>query len=309
MNVFPRQYWKKLGRIFDPEGKASWLKSHAAAPTVLTLGGDRSRIYFTPRDENGFSCSSYIEGNLLNPSSFTQPVEPILTAGELGAFDDTGIYVTSMVPHEGRLYMYTVGRSEGRSIGYRGFTGLAISEDGGKTCKRYSRAPILSWTDAEPFMAVSPWVIKEGALWRMWYTCGTKWVRLPNGSARHYYHIRYAESEDGISWKREGKICIDYANAEEYALGRPQVINEDGKYRMWFCARGAKYRLGYAESQDGITWQRDDSAILGMEPGPEAWDNEEICYPFVFDQGGKRYMLYCANGYGCTGFGLAVLES
>ena len=38
------------------------------------------------------------------------------------------------------------------------------------------------------------------------------------------------------------------------------------------------------------------------------WDSEMICYPYVFDRKGERYMLYNGNGYGKTGFGLAVLE-
>ncbi|MDH5276133.1 MAG: hypothetical protein OEW88_06890, partial [Gammaproteobacteria bacterium] len=31
-------------------------------------------------------------------------------------------------------------------------------------------------------------------------------------------------------------------------------------------------------------------------------------YAFIFDHDGKRYMLYNGNGYGRTGFGLAVAE-
>jgi hypothetical protein len=34
-----------------------------------------------------------------------------------------------------------------------------------------------------------------------------------------------------------------------------------------------------------------------------------IEYPFVFDHGGARYMLYNGNGYGRSGVGLAVLEA
>ncbi len=33
-----------------------------------------------------------------------------------------------------------------------------------------------------------------------------------------------------------------------------------------------------------------------------------IEFPRVFDHGGRRFMLYNGNGYGKTGFGLAVLE-
>jgi hypothetical protein len=36
-------------------------------------------------------------------------------------------------------------------------------------------------------------------------------------------------------------------------------------------------------------------------------DSEMIEYPHVFDHQGRRYMLYNGNGYGQTGFGLAML--
>ncbi len=41
---------------------------------------------------------------------------------------------------------------------------------------------------------------------------------------------------------------------------------------------------------------------------PDGWDSEMIDYPFDFDHKGHRYMLYNGNGYGKTGFWLAVLE-
>ena len=47
---------------------------------------------------------------------------------------------------------------------------------------------------------------------------------------------------------------------------------------------------------------------MGMDVSPNGWDSEMICYPYVFDHGRNRYMLYNGNGYGKTGFGLAVLE-
>jgi hypothetical protein len=33
-----------------------------------------------------------------------------------------------------------------------------------------------------------------------------------------------------------------------------------------------------------------------------------ICYPAVFELNGNTYMLYNGNGYGKTGFGIAILE-
>jgi hypothetical protein len=76
---------------------------------------------------------------------------------------------------------------------------------------------------------------------------------------------------------------------------------------MWFASRGDVYRICYAESIDGRAWER-KAVQRGAEPSEEGWDSEMICYPHVFDHGDRRYMLYNGNGYGRTGFGLAVLE-
>ena len=80
---------------------------------------------------------------------------------------------------------------------------------------------------------------------------------------------------------------------------------------MWFSCRSGKgetYRIGYADSPDGIAWTRRDGAA-GIDISASGWDSEMIEYPFVFDHKGERYMLYNGNGYGKTGFGLAVLEN
>ena len=81
---------------------------------------------------------------------------------------------------------------------------------------------------------------------------------------------------------------------------------------MWYSYRGqpsiTTYRIGYAESPDGVHWSRMDEKMHSLDVSEGGWDSEMICYPYVFDHKGKRYMLYNGNGYGKTGFGLAVLE-
>ena len=76
---------------------------------------------------------------------------------------------------------------------------------------------------------------------------------------------------------------------------------------MWYPYRGESYRIGYAESRDGTDWTRRDD-IAGIEPSASGWDSEMVTYPFVFRHRDRRYMLYCGNGYGLTGIGLAVSE-
>ena len=81
---------------------------------------------------------------------------------------------------------------------------------------------------------------------------------------------------------------------------------------MWYSFRAQptidSYRIGYAESADGLEWVRMDDRV-GIDVSSSGWDSEMICYPKVFEHQGKLYLLYNGNGYGKSGFGLAVLEN
>ena len=81
----------------------------------------------------------------------------------------------------------------------------------------------------------------------MWYVSSPGW-RVVDGAPQHLYHVRYAESDDGVSWRRDGRVCIDFAHDGEYAMGRALRRARPDRYRMWFAARGDAYRLAYAES-------------------------------------------------------------
>lgn len=211
-----------------------------------------------------------------------------------------------LVRHEGREFLYYIGWSLGVTVPFYTFIGCAIREVGERAFTRVSRAPILGRSDVDPYLATAPWVTLEGGAWRMWYASGTDWEATSNGPL-HRYHIKYAESDDGLEWRRQGVVSIDYADAGEYALTRPCVVRDGDTFRMWYSRRGPTYRIGYAESPDGISWTRKDSEA-GIDVSPTGWDAQMIAYPFVLDHGGRRYLLYNGNDYGMTGIGWAVLE-
>jgi len=103
------------------------------------------------------------------------------------------------------------------------------------------------------------------------------------------YHIKYAESNDGINWARQGQVAIDYRDEVEGGISRPSVLIEDGIYKMWFSARAItdyrenrerSYRIYYAESTDGIHWTRKDKEVgIDVSEDPNAWDYSMIEYP------------------------------
>ena len=280
--------------------------SHAAMPVVRRMGGVY-RVYFAGRDGTNRSHIGWFDLSLEGgPRVRDVAARPVLAPGALGTFDDSGVTPCSLVECGDQTLLYYAGWSLGVTVPFYLSTGLAVSSDGGATFRRYSEAPLLDRSAVDPYLATAPWVVVDSGRWRMWYVSGSAW-RIESGRPKHWYHIRYAESLDGVNWDRRGVVCIDYASPDEHAFGRPCVVQDDDLHRMWYPYRGTTYRIGYAESRDGVHWQRRD-AEAGIEPSDVGWDSEMLAYPSVFDHAGERYMLYNGNGYGRTGIGLAVLD-
>jgi hypothetical protein len=201
--------------------------------------------------------------------------------------------------------MYYVGWSPSLPGTIANHCGLAISEDNGESWRRWSEAPLLHRDDHDPIGTGTVFVLREeDRSWRLWYTSFRNWQALGDGRWRHYYHIKYAESEDGIHWQKPPhNVAIDFVG-DEYAVARPMVIREPDGYRMWFCTRsvGSTYRIGYAESVDGVHWVRQPS---GIERSPEGWDSEMIEYAYVLKEGDDYLLFYNGNGFGASGTGTA----
>jgi predicted GH43/DUF377 family glycosyl hydrolase len=303
--------WERLGRIFTSGGQRPWMVSHASVPSPELVDGDTYRIYFTPRDAGGRSHIASLLIDIKDPTRVLDIApEPALSPGTLGAFDDSGAMFSWIVHHEGRRWLYYIGWSLGAPTPWRTAIGLAYaSGDSAEQpiFERQGAGPIIDRSTADPFFVTNPCVLREGARWRMWYLSGLGWLgSKPSPLPR--YNVRYAESEDGARWTPTGRVCIDHVHPGEVAIGRPCVIAEGGAYRMFYSYRGDSfgYRMGCAESSDGLTWKRADAAMVFTGP-PEPWEEQGTAYPTVFDHEGQRYMLYCGNNYSRDGFGIAAL--
>ena len=300
------QSWTKHGLIFDPQRPNPWFVSHAALPVARMLDPNSCRVYFSGRDREGRAQIGYFDLDLENTREITSLSDsPVIRCGELGAFDDRGATSSCIVESRGRLYQYYTGWNLGVTVPFCFAIGLAISEDQGNTFHKVSAAPVLGRTAIDPYLCASPSILVENGVWRMWYVSGVRWA-IENGVPKHYYHIKYAESLDGVAWRPTGRVCVDFKSPDEYAIARPCVLRDAGRYRMWFCSRGSKYRIGYAESSDGLDWVRNDEDA-GIDTSASGWDSEELAYPFLFRRK-QLWMLYNGNGYGKSGIGLATMQ-
>jgi len=283
-----------------------WAASHAALPAVDDADDQGCTLYYSARDAQNRAhiarAHVVADGGELRVASH-EP-EPVLAPGPLGAFDDCGVTMACLVQDGARKLLYYTGWTLAQTVPFHFFVGLAASDDGGRTFERVSPAPVLGRSATDPYLTASPWVLRDDGTWRMWYVSGVGWHEA-GGTLRHRYHVRCAESDDGIAWRTDGRAAVEFADADEYAMGRPYVVREDAAYRMWFCARGDAYHLAYAESADGRTWERRDDD-LRIEGTAAPWESEMQAYPVLARVGGRRHLLYNGNGYGRSGIGYAT---
>lgn len=298
--------WDKMGCLLSPDTSIHWLYSSVGASFALPSLENRDifNIYVTGRDNQGRSLIGLVKFDMSDLRVLEVAGSPVMELGEKGAFDENGTSYPSLVKVNGLLFMYYTGWVQGVQVPWINGLGLATTVDGQKF-KRYSRAPIFH-RDNNDFIGIgSSYIIRDEEKFKMWYTRFEKWGQNSEDH-KHYYNIKYAESDNGIDWTRTKKICIDFKDDSEYAISKPCVLKWKDKYLMWYSYRGDVYKIGLAVSANGIDWVRKDE-LAGIDRSKTGWDSEMVCYPFVFPYKGYLYMLYNGNGYGASGLGLARL--
>jgi predicted GH43/DUF377 family glycosyl hydrolase len=292
----------------------------AHSPQTLVLE-DRVRVYFSTRERDSvgkyLSHVAFVDFERNMRRIIGVSTQPVIELGDLGCFDEHGIFPINVLRDGVRVLAYTTGWNRKVSVSADASIGLAISHDNGLTFQRYGKGPLLSASLNEPFLVADAFVARYGDCYHMWYIYGTKWQKFSEMAAPdRIYKIAHAISPDGINWQREGRqIISDRLNADE-CQALPTVIFLNGVYHMYFCYRQAHgfrtqsscaYRIGYAWSDDLLNWVRDDEQA-GIVVSEQGWDSQMQCYPHVFECEGKVYLLYNGNEFGRHGFGLAILE-
>lgn len=100
------------------------------------------------------------------------------------------------------------------------------------------------------------------------------------GQTKGYSKIGYAISKDGVHFKRVTKepVFVPRYDYEGYSVMNPYVLRDEkrGLFRMWYAC-GETYepnRIGYAESYDGIHWER--SPLNPIFEHGAGWEGDRI---------------------------------
>ncbi|MDH7476626.1 MAG: alpha/beta fold hydrolase [Microgenomates group bacterium] len=153
--------------------------------------------------------------------------------------------------------------------------------------------PVISFTlnSWDSLNVSSPSVICENNICRLWYGGESKIDESKIGMA---------ESSDGLRWQKFPANPLILPSTidgiKELGVGEPSVVHND-KYRLWYTsiATNGIYRIGYAESVDGINWVKYNHFVL---TGEKNWEAKGVSHPFVIWENGVYYMWYAGWGYG-----------
>lgn len=299
--------WRKLGQLYSPQSVHPKLVSHAANPLAILLEGDLFRVFYDGRDPQNRSSVGFVDVDILKCKVMYIHNKPVFEHGPENSFYSHGVSIGNCYEADGHRYILFMGWQFPQGGHWRGDIGrLRLNDD-------FS----LELDDDKPFMGLDardqvslsyPWVLRERLQYHMWYGSTVTWD-AGNGEMLHV--INYATSMNGHEWNRLG-LALPYELGVAQVFSRPTVVADPDGYHMWFSCRsgkpGQKYRIGYAHSMSRENWEL-RLADSGIDVSQSGWDCEMIEYPYVFDHKGQRFMLYNGNGYGRTGFGLAVSES
>ena len=298
--------WQKEGLIYAPDGYSSWAKHSALQPTPILMDGF-IRVFIGLRDEGGVSRVGFVDLDPDKPSRILGVSKhPVLDIGDLGTFDENGVVPCAVVRRDEKLFLYYAGYRLDKKVKFFVFGGLSVSQDGGNSFQRLSKVPITDRTDNELFFRVIHSVLFKEDHWKVWYGGGSEFIEY-EGRSLPSYNIRYMVSKDGMTFGKEGQVVVSFSEKDEYRVGRPYVIEEKGRYQMFFAkaTKSKGYRLGYAESEDGVHWIRKDEAIW-IDVSPKGWDFQMISYPSILSVKNRTYLFYNGNEMGKSGFGYAV---
>lgn len=316
--------WIKHGKIFDPTQHklANNCTQFAQSPQALVFE-NFVRIYFSTR------AVDPVNGKYLSHIAFVDMKKnlrdvicvsehTVIPLGEIGCFDEHGIFPLNVMRHADAIYGYTCGWNRRVSVSVDTGIGLVISRDEGLTFQRVGPGPVLAASLHEPCLVGDAFVTVIDGIFHMWYIFGTGWKQYTVGmQPDRTYKIGHATSKDGIAWiKEEARQIIPDRIGPSESQALPTVICIGNRYHMFFCYResfdfrtvkGRGYRIGHAWSDDASDWTRDDT-IATLDGTYGAWDSDMQCYPHIFKLDEKIYLLYNGNEFGRLGFGLAELE-
>lgn len=214
-----------------------------------------------------------------------------------GKWDDC-VNRACVIERDSQFLMWYTGQSNNTSC-----IGAAVSKDGNRF-ERIMDLPVIKATEKyEGVSVMNPCVIwdKNKKVFKMWYSAGENYE--PDV-------ICYAESQDGIEWKKnEHNPVLIPGNQpfDHYKVGGCDVKIIDGKYWMFYIGYENidNARICLAYSVDGLNWFRAEHNPI-IAPSAKSWDSDAIYKPSFLAYKDFYYLWYNGRRKRAEYIGLAI---
>jgi predicted GH43/DUF377 family glycosyl hydrolase/pimeloyl-ACP methyl ester carboxylesterase len=209
---------------------------------------------------------------------------PILTGDQI--YDNQGVMSPSIVKTNDKYKLYYVGKN-----GIQATINLAESDDG-VIWTKYENNPVIIPNSTNTYICEknvdTPNVLydDESQIYKIWFAADCE----PQSTGVPRSWIKYGYSYDGINWIiQDNPVIVPQYSWEIESVSQPTVLKKDGKYVMWYAGRNSagKQSFGYAESNNGIAWNKDTVPNLSAT---EQWEYNSIGGPSILYH--DKYYLY-----------------
>jgi predicted GH43/DUF377 family glycosyl hydrolase len=252
----------------------------------------------------GTAYSESVDGLVWSDTKSTTELISLVLEPDPGGWDQFGVETANVVrrPSDGKYMLYYTGNAMGAPHSYA-HIGLALSDDGIHWTKH--PGPVLTDTLAweQPFTiggvttggVLEPTVLVEGGVFKMWYVS----FGIYQGG---WTAVGYATSPDGISWSKQATPVMlpgpagDWDDA--YASHVHVLADPLGGYHMFYAggesATGETMRIGYAHSDDGLTWIKSPLDPV-VEGSAGTWDAGMTGGPSALIVGNELRLYYMGS--------------
>lgn len=294
--------WKKHEQ--NPLTPLSW---NAKTPFILQNGNDFN-MYFTAPYNNGLSISVATSSSGLNWQIIQEDIIFPMPDADVN-WKETRVANPTVIKN-GNMYQIwydsNILGSKNFKPGESRFRIQYATSNNGLDWDRKGVAikPELSW-EAEGVSGAM--VIYSASQYHMWYAGRDKFG---------VWRIGYATSSNGENWNKhpnnpvlEATEAWEYANSTIPTVALPSVIEGNGTYTMFYSVgpQVPGYAIGYAVSDNGITWSKPDNNPL-LSRDANSFDSQQIDSPHVITKDNSLYLYYAGHNGTNWSIGLATME-
>lgn len=262
----------------------------AAMPCAVRVDDGSWCVLVTGRDpENRGHVLMRRMGGDVAPVEALEEWRVVLAPGPAGAFDESGVVASDIRKVPGGFELLYHGYRLRSGGGWWNAIGRAVLTDVGEAVDR-SMSPEIGLSDTCPISVA----------YASWDPDGTESIWF--NSAEGFDPTTCLPSRYVVCRRCDGRVAVEVTSMPDgmFALTRPVVVRQKDRAVLFASMRGTEYTVAEFALGAGAT------EPVTFPPLGLGGEVRATAYPFILRNTTPAVLLYNGDGYGRTGFGVAV---